>query len=66
MSKREINEEYLIKYINIAIEKYSVLELTKKEILSKYFPIEDIYEYNFNFRNNTIEYMPKGLKNEDL
>lgn len=57
MSQNDINQEYLIQYQKTSEEKYTILEIGKKEISTIYKPKEAInYNYTFDFNNNSIIY----------
>ena len=56
MSKDNINEEQLYKYIREAEEKYVILELAKQEIITLY-SLEEYAEksnYHYDFGNSLI------------
>lgn len=58
MSKDEVKEQHLQKYLDSSEVKYAELELAKASVTEKYRP-EDMPEdsqYLFNFNNEEIEY----------
>lgn len=58
MTKTDINEEYLQRYLDVAELRYTELEMAKAAVTTNYKPVDipENYHYSFDFNTEEILY----------